>query len=79
MTRQVVVHRVKVVGHAQYKCDDCGAWGAGSFVTTELHSLSESELREAQRNLSNSSLPIGWACFGSDSHKCPACIRPTWA
>lgn len=75
MSRDLQIRLVEVQGLTIYTCNTCGVRAFGGFAKVTVHYPELTLINTAVQNLSNSSMPFGWACFGRDTHKCPKCVR----
>lgn len=73
------IRRVVLTCTPRYTCVDCGAQEDGTpRVQIEVdHVESPMALGHtiADTTVSNSHMPIGWAGYGIDIHRCPECAK----
>jgi len=59
----------------RYECIDCGCRADGGVAVIELENPDSLGLLRAASIPSNTYMPIGWAGYGLDKHRCPDCAK----
>jgi ribosomal protein L37AE/L43A len=81
MTPDLDIRQLSLKALTIYTCVSCGKRATGETYRLEMlpHSFSCSvaqlgdAVAKSTRHISNSHMPVGWAGYGLDVHKCPEC------
>lgn len=80
MPVRLMYAKATVKARSFFICTDCGAEEKGETVTIDVddNGVGAPEMSFTQtraRNVCNQNMPVGWAGYGRNVHRCPKCAK----
>lgn len=64
---------ITIKGRPIFCCVNCGTRAQGDYVSIEPASIDRADVQRAIDNIHPTHMPVGWACYGRPTYRCPSC------